>query len=1391
MTGHSKSCGYDSSIFGVFMQGAYPRALSTFCCLIAAFPCAAQGWESKPAFTATPDEILKAAAALPLRATFPAQELLEDTTIRLDAEGRRTVRYRYLFRINQDAAIAGWGTATAPWSPWFEEKPTIRARVITPDGKAHPLDPATIGEFTQEQSGSDMFSDRRELRAPLPKMAKGALAEVEIVSREHRPFARSGTRGRYALWQPVPVNRTLFSLEVPSNLPLRWKLAGFTGTQPKPQTVDGITSLRLDFGPADPHRQLEPKSVPDQDPRPFMLYTTCPSWDAAATDYQAIVETQLAGSDVKAWARDAAAPEGPFEQRLTRILMRLHKDVRYTGLEFGEASVVPRPPAETLKRGYGDCKDKATLLVAVLRELGIQAYVALLRTGPGLDQNPEFPGLSAFDHAIVHIPGPNPLWIDPTVPEARVGLLPIPDLGRHALVVAPAPSGGLQQTPQVTADQNTTTELREVFLADEGTARIVETTEAFGPAEISLRGEYSGAVEKQVRENLKTYVENTYKAKELGSVTFVGSTDLTLPFRLGIESLHTGIASTSWVDAAAALNYWPVVRDLHQILQQHPGKEAEEEATAEIAEGKEPPPRRTDLQLDAPYTTTHRWIIHPPLGFVADGLPPERSIQAGPAEVKLTFAVRPDHVVETTYRLTVPRVRWSPEEVNQARIALKTFGEEKIPFLAFHQEGEAHLSAGRHREALASFRQMQQAAPQKAVPLVRQARALLAAGFGEAARATARRALTLEPELALVHQHLGWILEHNAFGRRFRPGWDRLGAIEAYRKAIALQPSNREARHSLAILLEHDAHGVRYTRGKDLETAAAIYQGLIKEEKDETLQDSLTLCLAYSHRFQEARDLAQSREPGPRRNAWLLAMEACLQGIQGTLERSKTLFPDLTTRRATCLGAADVLVRFRKYTEAARLLQEGANGGTEMAQVRARGELLERVRLHESLSRDPKDPVAAARAILQSTMDTGWTYTQVEGRLSRAQRCAPVQEEFTRALQNRQDKLAQQQLPEDVLLDISLSLAEFAVDGDDTRGYMVHGLLSDQTPMTLFFTREEGAMHAVGNELTDLARQALWHADRGELEPARAWLDHMVEGTRRGTTEDPLSERPARRLWKKGHAGTLEEAKLVAASVLATKKGEARAYTCLKAAFSELANGPKAEAVAQALCEAAYVHKDVATMEQASKRLLSLQPASPIAHHLRVNALSRAERWAEAIETLDLGLKQRPEEPSLLSRRIYALQKAGRTEEMEHVIQDRVQRGKADASEYNNFAWWHVLRGQVTPRTLEYARKAIQGAGARSDAAHNTLAVVLAEAGRTQEALEMLRKSMTLREIEKATGADYYVLGRIAEHLGEHEVALNCYAQVKPDAEGNDEDETDCPAMARKRMEALKSANRS
>lgn len=186
---------------------------------------------------------------------------------------------------------------------------------------------------------------------------------------------------------------------------------------------------------------------------PNLTFTTGASWQKVARGYDQIVEAQIANADLKALAGNLTAGKSTREQKAAAIVAYLNREIRYTGVEFGDAAVVPRPPAETLNRKYGDCKVKAALLVALLRSAGIPSYVALLSVGSSQDVLPDLPGAGMFNHAIVFVPRPPDLWVDATDEYARLGQLPTDDQNRYALIARPE-TEGLVRIPGSTSADN-------------------------------------------------------------------------------------------------------------------------------------------------------------------------------------------------------------------------------------------------------------------------------------------------------------------------------------------------------------------------------------------------------------------------------------------------------------------------------------------------------------------------------------------------------------------------------------------------------------------------------------------------------------------------------------------------------------------------------------------------------------------------------------------------------------------------------------------------------------------------------------------------------------------------------------------------------------------------
>src|SRR5690606_8663753 len=110
------------------------------------------------------------------------------------------------------------------------------------------------------------------------------------------------------------------------------------------------------------------------------------------------------------------------------------KNTRYVALEFGIYGHKPRRCVQTVARGWGDCKDKATVIVSMLRELGIESTIVIVRTQLRGDFASSIASLAPYDHAIEYVPSLD-LYLDGTAEYAGAQELPRMDLSAQAILV--------------------------------------------------------------------------------------------------------------------------------------------------------------------------------------------------------------------------------------------------------------------------------------------------------------------------------------------------------------------------------------------------------------------------------------------------------------------------------------------------------------------------------------------------------------------------------------------------------------------------------------------------------------------------------------------------------------------------------------------------------------------------------------------------------------------------------------------------------------------------------------------------------------------------------------------------------------------------------------------
>ncbi len=1340
-------------------------------------------WDGAP-FTSDPKALLEAASAVPAPADAAAIILARESRYVFEEDGKVLHTGRLVYRVLTQAGVAEWASIEVPWAPWHNERPELRARVVTTDGAVHLLDPATIADSSVEGDSAEIYSDRRIVRAPLPAVAPGAVIEYTLSSAESAPIFDKGTVTYYYLASHVPVHRARLELDAPSGLPLRHVARLLPGLEPARTEEGGRVRLVFEGGPFEAVKGREPFAPPDTPAGPCVAFSTGESWSAVAARYGAVVDAQLGSADLKGFARKAAGDAKEPAEIANRLLQALQREVRYTGVEFGEAAIVPRSPGETLKRRYGDCKDQAALLVAMLRAAGLPAFVALLEPGPGPDVEPGLPGLGSFGHAIVQVPLDPPLWIDPTIPFSRAGVLPPGDQGRLALVARPG-TAALVPTPRTAAADNRNTETREFFLAEEGPARVVETSETTGSIEQELRDSCGDTEPAKLRDRMEQYVKAAYSAKSLTSMDHLDPRDFSRPFWLKLEAAQASRGFSGSSDAAVAIPLGAIAGRLSTVAD---SLEPDEDSDGTDEE------RKTDAILPESFVNEWRYRIVPAPGFTPRPLPEGGTETLGAATLVKEFSAAPDGVVSARLRFEIAKTRLTPAEVRELRSALDELRKREPFLITFDQAGEVDLAAGRIREAIGQFQKLAALHPAEALHRSQISRALLAGGMGEAARSEARRAVELEPDNARAHTNLGFVLDHDLVGRQDHRGFDYAGAEAAYRRAKELDPKYAANRADLAILLEHDAEGRRYSAKARLSEAVREYQELRRDLDEKSMDQNLLIAMGWDREFAELEKFARTLPRSTVRDAWLLIAVAAQRGSADAVAEAARLGPDSSTRRLALAAAGPLLIQLRFYPEAVAVLTEAARGASDGAALLSQADMARRMRRHEDVTLPENEPQTVVKKLLLLIFSNAWESddalralisTESAGRPPNAKDLEGYRD-LRRTIGGSTFKLF---VSPDTFMDIALAIFEMRSDGDDATGYrirMTAPSVSGSKAESAFVVLEKGAYRLVPGPgpLDSAGLEAFRRVRAGDFDGARRWLDWASEEVPAASKSDVLSEHPFAKLYTRGAGQPPDELREAAASLVSSQPYADEAIGILRAAIEK--DGPEERRLDLERALAAVYSSTEKWPELAAtaRTLMAAKPRESFPYRLLRLALSRPGGWDELRKAAEQRLASMPDDPDAI-RSLATLVGMGKApERKEWSLQRVIDLGKAEGYDYNNLAWHNLVLGESDERTIALARTAANFGGQPHPAEMHTLAALCAEAGKTTEAREIILRAMELRDSDEPRPEDWYVFGRLAEQYGVPEAAVPAYKRVaRPEQDPDRIDST--WALARRRLTAI------
>ena len=271
----------------------------------------------------------------------------------------------------------------------------------------------------------------KTLSCAVPGLAVGEMRHVRYCRRTLKPRMKGTWADRQLFEYTSPIIHGVYSVDQPDARPVRH------ATVRHPQ---GNTVTRLPDRPVGPGRTRlawEARDVPQVFTEPAMpplstevqalRLSTAEDWPTVSRWYWRLCEPHLAASSPALTNKVAAlvAVAKTPQERIRALFRFVSQEIRYMGITTATEApgYEPHDVCLTFANRYGVCRDKAALLVEMLRLAGLDARPVLIRVGAKMD--PEIPS-PYFNHAIVAVKEPGAAdWtlMDPTDEAAR-DLLP-------------------------------------------------------------------------------------------------------------------------------------------------------------------------------------------------------------------------------------------------------------------------------------------------------------------------------------------------------------------------------------------------------------------------------------------------------------------------------------------------------------------------------------------------------------------------------------------------------------------------------------------------------------------------------------------------------------------------------------------------------------------------------------------------------------------------------------------------------------------------------------------------------------------------------------------------------------------------------------------------------
>ena len=407
--------------------------------------------------------LIQSAAAATVE-TYPDADTVlvdDDTHLTYQADGSYQYTSKTVIKILTEKGRQSESTVSIGYDAAYGTTRFTAAEIVKPDGTILPIDleKQSRESISAGQMNSNIYDpNHKQVLLSVPALEIGDLLIYTVQGERSKSVVPDTWSDLFLLEDTSPILHSICKIDAPADKPLqRIELK---------DPVDNTVTYHTEQQPDGSLRHIwEAKNVPQMFPEPDMpkpytvsqrvLLSTIPDWQTLSKWYWDLSKPQIdaVNDAMKAKVEELTNGLTNRQEKINAIFRFVSQDIRYMGITVEDEApgYEPHTVSFTFDNRYGVCRDKAALLVAMLRLAGFDAYPVLIYVGPKKD--PEVPQ-PWFNHAITAVRNENGTWqlMDSTNENTR-DLLPAYLCNRSYLVAHPD-GDPLRTSPVVPPDDN-------------------------------------------------------------------------------------------------------------------------------------------------------------------------------------------------------------------------------------------------------------------------------------------------------------------------------------------------------------------------------------------------------------------------------------------------------------------------------------------------------------------------------------------------------------------------------------------------------------------------------------------------------------------------------------------------------------------------------------------------------------------------------------------------------------------------------------------------------------------------------------------------------------------------------------------------------------------------